>query len=306
MSQTSSDKAKHQNHLYHEATRRAALAQPIFLYSKEKSLLLTAPNNIIFELFNTVIRETSGERLMEFIRNHMVEYLGENWKNKTTQRVVARLKQEQAVDSKAGLVGIPIIREPTASNIHEHVMWRIRTGHVSQITSLLVKLILDDGYRSGKLKAEVYEDVKSCFEDWRSDKLIKLYSFGNAPANDQRLLLSSTSAGDLTKWVANYIDGSEKQQNNLLIRKLADALRDRTKNNIYITNDIKDAIRSFHAGSIRCVIVVDRLKRYTKELERLVADMADLKHLITGGKIYIVCSLNAIEFAPDPTNENCC
>lgn len=345
---TSSDKTDHS--LYHEAKRRASLAQPVQRYSEAGSLLLLAPNNIIFELFNTIIRDIPSDRLLDFITNSLTDYLEQNWSNKITQQIFRRLKREQAVDIRAGLKSIPLIRcstgaaeprqkaaddEPSARSrsrdslsgkaqrspplsyttddtrqkavrqIYEHVMWRIRTENVTQITSLLVKLALDDGYKRGKLKAEIFDDVERNFEHWRAKLLIKLYAFGDAPATDQKLILSSTSRGDLTKWLANYIDGSEKRQNLDLIRKLAGALRDRTKNCVFLTHDLRDGVRSLQTGSIRLALIVDRAKQY-EPLSGSRDFESEVKALIKSGKLYIISSLDCVRFAPDPTSESCC
>lgn len=347
--------------LYHEAQKRASLPQPLVKYREAKSLLLLAPNNIIFELFNTVIKEVSADKLLNFIKTNLKIYLDTNWSNKIVQQAIKRLKREQTVDVRAGLVNAPAIksstsilsnkstatrqRSPTISSekttavtgrdgsnvksvsssqrsppvdykattskqtaidqIYTHIMWRIQTDNVTQITSLLIKLVLDDGYKQGKLKVESFDDVADCFNTWRSQLLIKLYAFGSAPANDQKLILANTTIGDLTKWVANYIDGSEKRQKPDLIRVLSTALRDKTKNCIFITNELVDAITSLETGAIRCVFLVDRFNQY-EPLEKMPQFSDQIVRLIKSGKLYVMQSLDCVEFAPDPSNDTCC
>jgi hypothetical protein len=420
--------------LYHEAQKRANQPQPVIRHGTFKSLLLAAPNSIIFELFNTIVKEVSADKLMDFITANLKSYLNANWTNKVTKQAINRLKREQTIDVRAGLVNAPMIKfstgvltarpattvvdikqqrqqqqqhqmaiqspllpsppsppttdkgqqdtgntqqaaskvvasssppqsqapapsdviidkqqspgapskSPTkqqskvtrssslpgvsgANNqksptmdyktaaskqkaidqIYEHVMWRIKTDNVTQITSLLIKLVLDDGYKKGALKVESYDEILECFQDWRSQKLIKLYSFGTAPANDQKLVLASTTSGDLTKWIANYIDGSEKRQKPDLIRVLATALRDKTKNCIYITNELTDALRSLETGALRCVFLVDRLHKY-EPIQSMPKFTSAVEPLITSGKLYLMSSLKCVEFAPDPSNDACC
>lgn len=363
--------AKHTHELYHEAKRRASQPQAPIKHTKANSLLLSAPNSIIFELFNTMIREINTEKLLSFIKSHLRVYLDSNWTNKTTVRMVARLRRDQAIDVRAGIKDVPSIRLSSPSSpsspsvfsniktressksagralksmtskatvwilpsssqssatkqrsppvdyneqttkrqtaidqIYQHVMWRINSENVSQATSLLVKLVIDDGYKTGKLKADLYDDVASCFEDWRGQKLIKLYAFGSAPANDQRLILSSTSHGDLSKWIANYIDGSEKRTKPDLLRKLAMALRDKTKNCIFITNELIDALQALETGSLRCVFLIDRLNQY-EPIESMANFKSHLEPLLISGKLYVMNSMKCVEFAPDPTTDSCC
>lgn len=353
--------SKRTHELYHEAKRRASQPQAAVKHTDRNSLLLSAPNSIIFELFNTVVREISSQKLLDFVKGHLKEYLNSNWDNKITKQIIRRLRREQTIDIRAGLKDVPPLRV-SASNIcqakeesrsktatrtlksmgskdtvwllpsmssakqrsppvdydeqttkkqtainqlYEHVMWRINTENVTQITSLLVKLIIDNGYKTEKLKAELYDDVATCFEDWRKDKLIKLYAFGAAPANDQRLILTSTNCGDLSKWIANYIDGSEKRTKPDLLRKLAMALRDKTKNCIFITNELADALQGLETGSLRCVFLVDRLNQY-QPIESMANFKTQIEPLLTSGKMYIMNSLRCVEFAPDPTTDTCC
>jgi methionine salvage enolase-phosphatase E1 len=307
---------KEVHRLYHEAKKRASKPQPLIKYKSKDSLLLSAPNNIIFELFNTIVKDVSAERLVEYIRANLKDYLKASWTDKITEVAVKRLKREQTVDVRAGLKEVPAIKFSTGhgqnetnqlviDQVYNHIMWRVQTDNVSQITSLLIKLALDDGYKSGKLKVEAYDDVAGSFNDWRSKKLIKLYSFGSAPPNDQKLVLSSTTVGDLSKWVANYIDGSEKRQNPDLIRVLATALRDKTKNCIFITNDLNDATKSLETGAIRCALLADRFNRY-EPIESIQDFSTRIEPLVTSGKLFIISSLDCVLFAPDPSNDSCC
>lgn len=196
--------------------------------------------------------------------------------------------------------------EEIIDQVYRHIIWRITTQKISQITSLIIKFAIDDGYKRGKIKAQIYDDVKANFADWRSDKLIKLYAFGNLPPNDQRLILANTTAGRLTKYIANYIDGSEKKENNDLIRVLASALRDKTKNCILLTNDLDYALKSLETNALRTVFVIDRDKNYEKDFQRIMDEKPQLVFLITSGKIFFISSLNCVQFVPDPTTMECC
>lgn len=328
---------------YHEAVRRASQSQPFILHKAKKSILLTAPNNIIFELINTIVEEENQEKLMKYIESELRKYLKSNWDTKTTKRVVARLRREQTLETKAGKgTGLPLIvrsskklRSPKeidqgsevnekrveriskeksdsvelnniVNQVYDQIMWRINHNQVTQVTHLIIKLFLEDAYKKRKLTVKLYDDVAHNFKDWRSVKLIKLYSFGNAPANDQRLILASTDQGDMTQWIANYIDGSEKKQNASLIKKLSSALRDKTNNCIYITNELDDAVRSLSSGVIRCVFLLDRELRYESLEKNEIFSSNSVKNLIISGKLYVINSLDCIEFANDPTTATCC
>jgi enolase-phosphatase E1 len=66
-------------------------------------------------------------------------------------------------------------------------------------------LLWDEGYRTGKLTAEVYEDVPPALRRWaRAGLRLFVYSSGSAPA--QKLLFGHTSEGDLTPLFQAYFD----------------------------------------------------------------------------------------------------
>ena len=65
--------------------------------------------------------------------------------------------------------------------------------------------IWEEGYRSGELRGEVYPDVAPAFARWsQQGKIIAIYSSGSILA--QKLLFSTTTAGDLTSFLREYFD----------------------------------------------------------------------------------------------------
>lgn len=66
-------------------------------------------------------------------------------------------------------------------------------------------ILWDEGYRSGALTAEVYEDVPPALRRWaRAGLRLYVYSSGSVPA--QKLLFGHTPAGDLTPLFQSYFD----------------------------------------------------------------------------------------------------
>jgi len=62
-----------------------------------------------------------------------------------------------------------------------------------------------EGYESGELVSEVFEDVRPAFDRWkREGRTIAIFSSGSVLA--QRLLFRYTDAGDLTPFISHYFD----------------------------------------------------------------------------------------------------
>jgi enolase-phosphatase E1 len=66
-------------------------------------------------------------------------------------------------------------------------------------------ILWDEGYRSGTLQAEIYDDVAPALRRWaRAGVRLYVYSSGSVPA--QKLLFGHTQAGDLTALFQSYFD----------------------------------------------------------------------------------------------------
>ena len=85
--------------------------------------------------------------------------------------------------------------------------------------------IWEEGYRSGQLRGEVYEDVPSAFDRWKRDgKRIAIFSSGSVLA--QKLLFGNSTRGDLTRFVEAYFDtttGPKRDAASYL--KIAEAMK---------------------------------------------------------------------------------
>jgi hypothetical protein len=70
-----------------------------------------------------------------------------------------------------------------------------------------------EGYQNGELRGEVFEDVPPALKRWHQNQIdIRIFSSGSILA--QRLLFSSTVAGDLTKFLSGYFDTTTGPKND--------------------------------------------------------------------------------------------
>ena len=70
-----------------------------------------------------------------------------------------------------------------------------------------------EGYESGELRGEVFPDVAPALERWRRSHIdVRIFSSGSVLA--QRLLFSTTNAGDLTKSLNGYFDTTTGPKND--------------------------------------------------------------------------------------------
>ena len=86
-----------------------------------------------------------------------------------------------------------------------YVHWLMDRDRKSTGLKSLQGKIWEAGYRSGELRGQVYADVVPAFARWQEqNKQITIFSSGSVLA--QKLLFSTTPAGDLTRFIRAYFD----------------------------------------------------------------------------------------------------
>ena len=132
--------------------------------------------------------------LFPFARQNAAEYLEHTVENLGT------LKSEYGEDVKTGLNPPPWSDVPI-----DYVRWLMNQDRKSTGLKQLQGRIWEKGYREGTLKGEVFPDVPPALERWRAEEIdVRIFSSGSVLA--QKLLFSSTAAGDLTRLLKGHFD----------------------------------------------------------------------------------------------------
>jgi enolase-phosphatase E1 len=86
-----------------------------------------------------------------------------------------------------------------------YVSWLMERDRKSTALKALQGRIWEEGFRSGELRSEVYDDVPAAFRRWHArGQGPWIFSSGSMLA--QRLLFAHTRAGDLTPLIRGYFD----------------------------------------------------------------------------------------------------
>src|SRR5262245_13885939 len=93
-----------------------------------------------------------------------------------------------------------------------YIYWLMDQDRKSTALKRIQGEIWREGYRCGELHGEVFDDVPPALERWHNDGIdIRIFSSGSILA--QRLLFSTTTAGDLTKFLNGYFDTTTGPKN---------------------------------------------------------------------------------------------
>jgi enolase-phosphatase E1 len=142
------------------------------------------------------------QTLFGYARDRLSGFLERHWNDPEVQADVARLEAEHAAESSHPAA--PPWRDD-AGSATAYVHWLMDRDRKSTGLKSLQGRIWEEGYRTGKLKGEVYPDVPPALERWRSQGIdIAIFSSGSVQA--QRSLFRNTAAGDLTRFLRAYFD----------------------------------------------------------------------------------------------------
>ena len=135
--------------------------------------------------------------LFPFAREHLHDYVSDSRHAASLTEVANLLAPEHAEDLARG--GRP------PALVERYARWLMDRDRKSPGLKLLQGYIWEQGYRSGRLQGEVFDDVVPAMQRWHDEGIaIAIYSSGSALA--QRLLFESTPAGDVTPLLCGFFD----------------------------------------------------------------------------------------------------
>jgi len=146
--------------------------------------------------------------LFPFASAHVEGFLHRHAADPEIKRLVSELRAEQAADAaKDPQLGVWLrgTSEEEIATAGSYVRHLIALDRKTTPLKTLQGKIWEEGFRSGELLGDVYDDVPRAFERWSVEgKRIAIFSSGSVQA--QRLLFGYSKAGDLAKYIGAYFD----------------------------------------------------------------------------------------------------
>lgn len=146
--------------------------------------------------------------LFPFARDHARDFIRDRYDTEEMRRDLDALAAERRADEARGDAPPPWredTRDAHAESATAYVHWLMEQDRKSTALKSLQGKIWEGGYREGKLKAEVYDDVPPALLRWRAQRRrVYVYSSGSVLA--QKLLFAHTTRGDLTPHIDGYFD----------------------------------------------------------------------------------------------------
>lgn len=150
--------------------------------------------------------------LFPFARAHLREFLETSAASPRIAEILDDLRAEHVRDEARHAYPPPWppdagTNEDDRAAAVAYLEWLMEQDRKSPALKALQGEIWDRGYRDGRLRGEMFDDVRPALDRWTSSGLrIFIYSSGSVLA--QRWLFTTTQTGDLTAFIAGYFDTS--------------------------------------------------------------------------------------------------
>lgn len=168
---------------------------------------------------------------------------------------LARKGCEDSVIEDLKLLRSEYSKESKGSNLPEYtddpipyLNWLIEIDRKSPALKSLQGKIWEEGFVSGKLKGEFFEDIKPSLEKWKMNgKRISIYSSGSVLA--QKMIFKYSRYGDLTGYLFAHFDtavGGKRESDSY--KKIATALSVSPEKVMFISDIIEELDAAKEAG----------------------------------------------------------
>ena len=143
--------------------------------------------------------------LLLYTRLHAGRFLERHGSSPDVLEDLSRLQGEHLQDTGQGL-SPPALKSPNEPGAFvPYIDWLIERDRKSTPLKSLQGKIWAEGYASGELRSQVFDDVPPALKRWQAqNRAVAIFSSGSILA--QKLLFAHTTAGDLTKFLSAYFD----------------------------------------------------------------------------------------------------
>ncbi len=189
--------------------------------------------------------------LFPFARRRVGDYLSQHWSADDVQSDLAKLREEHAVDMQQELN--PPELQANLEFVTGYIHWLMDCDRKSTPLKSLQGKIWQEGYESGELLSQVFDDVPPALERWhQSGKQIYIYSSGSVLA--QKLLFGHTVAGDLKPLLSGYFDttvGAKTEAESY--RRIAANIQQSPETILFVSDVISELNAASKAG-MQCTL----------------------------------------------------
>jgi len=189
--------------------------------------------------------------LFPYAHTHLPAWIARHRQDEGFAALILRFEAERAEDVRRG-EPVPEWRSSTPeaqdASLQAYAGWLMARDRKSPALKWLQAQVWEEGFQSGVLRGEVFDDVPRAIRRWHEAGLVvAIYSSGSELA--QRRLFSSTADGDLTPYVTAYFDtavGAKREAESY--RRIAVALGRSAQEILFVSDVVEELEAAYAAG----------------------------------------------------------
>jgi len=196
------------------------------------------------------------DTLFPYARNQLRRYLEVHGDSPACRSVLARLRLEHDADARDA-TGVPLWNDtPVAArddSIVRYVAWLMDRDRKSKALKDLQGRIWEEGYATGELVGQVFDDVAPALRRWHQQGIaVGIFSSGSVLA--QKLLFRHSSAGDLTQLLRWHFDTSVGAKTDTeSYQRIASTLGAPSSSILFVSDAVQE-LDAAHTAGVRTVL----------------------------------------------------
>ncbi len=196
--------------------------------------------------------------LFPYVRTHLRQYLEAHADSPASRSALERLRMEYDADVRDGN-DVPTWDDTTVAarldSIVGYVGWLMDRDRKSTALKDLQGRIWQDGYTTGKLVGQVFDDVAPALRRWHQQGIgAGIFSSGSVLA--QKLLFQHSSAGDLTPLLRWHFDTSVGAKTDPESYRRITSTLDTPPSGILFASDVVRELDAARAAGLRTVLTL--------------------------------------------------
>jgi enolase-phosphatase E1 len=227
--------------------------------------------------------------LFPFALSRARQFLRQHVSSSDVRADIARLREEHAADAREDR-NPPRLHDDTQEaeleSLVAYMDWLITRDRKSTPLKSLQGKIWEEGYHSGQLHGQVFDDVPRALKRWQGRKKnTAIFSSGSVLA--QKLLFANTAAGDLTPYISRYFDTTTGSKTDSHSYQEITKILQRLPSEIVFISDVTtelDGARAAGVATLLCVRPGNRLQ--PASTHRLIRTLDEVFPSDTGTKSF--------------------
>lgn len=210
------------------------------------------------------------ETLFPYAEENVESFLTKRYDDEETQEDIKALQELAAKDKADGVEGVVEIpkegsKDDIIKAVVDNVKWQMDEDRKTTALKQLQGHIWREGYKTGQIKAELFEDVGPALQQIVEEG-VNVYVYSSGSVEAQKLLFGNTEEGDLLELFTDFFDttiGDKKDSGSY--KKIVDKIGVSPEEILFLTDMPEEATAASKAGLRSALVTRDGNEELTEE-----------------------------------------